>query len=146
MKRIRYSLLRAQARCRYNDVRDSGKSVAVSASKPSAQPKTTSDQFDYLSFRSVQKDLDMHDGICLESSESWEKETVPSCVLDLTKCLSAFCSSSSACKVEKLIYVLCNEAFNPRMLAASVSSLQTTIRSQSQRGCRVFGRLNLKGI
>lgn len=65
----------------------------------------------------------MHDGICRENSESCEGEEVLSCMLDFAKCLLALCSSSSACRAEKLIFVLYREGFDERTFVEHVSSL-----------------------
>lgn len=82
------------------------KLVRVIASKLKGQLESTSDHFQYLSYRSVRMERDMHDWRCRESSESGEEEEVLSLELDLAECLLDFCSSSSTCNVEKQILVL----------------------------------------
>lgn len=65
----------------------------------------------------------MLDGICPESSEIDKKEESLSSMLDLKECLVALSSSSSACKVGKLVFFLCREGLYPRMIAEHVFSV-----------------------
>lgn len=64
---------------------------------------------------------DLHVGTCCESSDSKAEEKASSCMLDLSECLLALYSSSSACRVKNLIYVFCREVLDPRTFAQNVS-------------------------
>lgn len=90
-----------QAWCRHNAVRDARKRGGDFPSMRSGQFGVTPDRYKYLSSPSIQKERDIHDGICWESSESSEEEQVLSFVLNMVENLLALFLFSSPWKVEK---------------------------------------------